>query len=195
MTERPAAYRYARIAILGGAGAGKSTFARRLAEGLGLGVVHLDRLVFGPRWARRPKSDVRRDLTEALRDDHWVVEGTYPEVFDLVLPRSDLIIWLEQPVWLRLIRSWRKTRIHAGRPRADRPDGCEEGFDFSYATTIVQFGRWTKDIQQGLASIAPDASIMHLRGDAAAERFVKDVAGRRVALRRESTPGHDGSKC
>jgi adenylate kinase family enzyme len=177
MTERPAAQRYARIAILGGAGAGKSTFARWLAKGLGLSVVHLDRLVFGPHWARRPNDDVRRDLTEALRDDRWIVEGTYPQLFDLVLPRADVIIWLDQPAGLRLFRAWRKTRIHAGRPRADRPDGCEEGFDWRYAATILQFGRWTKEAQRRLASIAPNAHLMCIRGDAAAERFANDVAG------------------
>ena len=69
-----------RIAILGGGGAGKSTLTRQLGAALGLPVIHLDRLVFGPGWARnaagcraRPSRqparrglDRRRDLWRGL---------------------------------------------------------------------------------------------------------------------------------
>jgi len=68
----------ARIAILGGAGAGKSTLARRIGEVLGLPVVHLDLVVFGPGWSRIPIPLARQRLAAALEPGAWVVEGTYP---------------------------------------------------------------------------------------------------------------------
>ena len=157
-----------RIAILGGGGAGKSTLARQLGAALGLPVIHLDRLVFGPGWTRREAADVQVRLA-ALLGDAWIVEGTYSETAELTLPRADLVLWLDQPAWRRLWRSWRKTRDHRGKPRADRPDDCEEGFGWRYAGTVLGFGRWTPGVARWLAKTSA-TPVIRLRGDG-------DIAG------------------
>lgn len=159
-----------RIAILGGAGAGKSTLARKLGQTLGLPVIHMDRIVFGPGWARFEPAAVRQRLAERL-GEAWIVEGTFEEVLDLTLPRADLVVWLDQPVWLRLWRTWRKTRRHAGRPRADRPDGCEESFGWSYASDVLTFGRWSGALERQLR-LKGATSVLRLKGDRAAARFL-----------------------
>jgi adenylate kinase family enzyme len=152
-----------RIAVLGGGGAGKSTLARRLGAARGLPVIHLDRIVFGPGWSRREPADVQTRLAGEL-GEAWVVEGTYAETAALTLPHAELMLWLDQPAWRRLWRAWRKTRDHRGKPRADRPDGCEEGFDWRYARMILGFGRWTPGVERwlGAASATP---VVRLRGD------------------------------
>jgi MATE family multidrug resistance protein len=160
----------ARIAILGGAGAGKSTLARRIGEALGLPVVHLDRVIYGPGWTRLAVPVARERLAGMLAPGAWVVEGSYAELADLTLPRADLVIWLDQPAWLRLWRSWRKTRNHRGRPRADRPDGCDEGFDWTYALTVLRFGRWSPALEVRLTEAAGRPPV-RLRGDRAVARF------------------------
>jgi adenylate kinase family enzyme len=160
----------ARIAILGGAGAGKSTLARRIGDALGLPVAHLDRVVYGPGWTRLAVPMARERLAGMLAPGAWVVEGSYAELADLTLPRADLVIWLDQPAWLRLWRTWRKTRIHRGRPRADRPDGCDEGFDWAYALTVLRFGRWSPALE-GRLTEAAGRPPLRLRGDRAAARF------------------------
>jgi adenylate kinase family enzyme len=160
----------ARIAIMGGAGAGKSTLARRVGEALGLPVVHLDRVVFGPGWTRLPVPLARERLKALLAPGAWVVEGSYGELADLTLPNADLVIWIDQPAWLRLWRSWRKTRIHRGRPRADRPDDSAEGFSLRYAKDILSFGRWSPRVESRLTQ-ASGRPPLRLRGDAAVARF------------------------
>ena len=62
-------------------------------------------------------------------------------------------------------RAWRKTRIHKGRDRADRPDGCEEGFSLAYAREILSFGGFTARIEAALKAGAPQARVICLRGD------------------------------
>ncbi|MFO1014872.1 MAG: MATE family efflux transporter [Caulobacteraceae bacterium] len=154
-----------RIVVMGGAGAGKSTLARALGAAHGLEVIHMDRLVFGPKWRRRPDAEVIEDLRNLLGRDRWIVEGVYPFIWPLTLPQADLVIWIEQPSLTRLWRAWRKTRIHRGRERADRPDGCEEGFSLRYAWDILKFGTFTKRLEAGLKSAAPQALVLALRGD------------------------------
>ena len=163
-----------RIAILGGAGAGKSTLARRLGEALGLPVIHLDLLAYGPGWSRRSAAALQADLAPALEPGAWIVEGTYGEASALTLPAADLVLWLDQPVLLRLLRAWRKTVIHRGRPRADRPDGCEEGFGWRYAAMVFSFGAWSPGLAATLEAKAR-GQVRRLRGDAEVRRLLAEV--------------------
>jgi adenylate kinase family enzyme len=167
-----------RIAILGGAGAGKSTLARRLGEALGLPVIHLDRLAYGAGWERRGPDAMCADLRAAIASGAWVVEGTYGEASAITLPAADLVLWLDQPVWRRLYRSWRKTVVHRGRPRADRPDGCEERFGLSYVANVLSFGRWSNRLARQLDARAA-AQVRRVRGDAAARRLLEEIASYR----------------
>jgi adenylate kinase family enzyme len=172
----------ARIAILGGGGAGKSTLARRLGAALGLPVIHLDRIVYGPGWSRNQPGLVRKQLAAQL-GEAWIVDGTYAEASALTLPSADLILWLDQPAWLRLYRSWRKTRDHRGKPRADRPDGAEEAFGWSYLRSILSFGRWSAALDRRLGEIAA-TPVVRLRGD----RDIARLLARAAQPQRSTTP-------
>ncbi|HEV2650153.1 MAG TPA: MATE family efflux transporter [Rhizomicrobium sp.] len=163
-----------RIVVLGGAGAGKSTLARAIGEKLVLPVVHLDRLVIGPGWRRIDNGTARRQLADALTPGHWVVEGVYPALQDITLPDADLVVWIEQPALVRLFRAWRKTRIHKDKPRADRPDGCAEGFSAAYACTVFNFGRFNPSLQRDLAAATP-ARVIRLKGDRAVRGFLTSL--------------------
>ena len=154
-----------RIAILGGAGAGKSTLSLALGRRLGLPVVHLDRLRFGPGWTEVEPAVFRRRIAEAAAGEAWVVDGTYGEARELMLPRAEVVLWLDQPALRRVWRAWRKVERHRGRPRADRPDGCEEGFGWPFVRTILAFGAWTPATAQWLRAGAPSAQIVRVSGD------------------------------
>lgn len=164
-----------RIAVLGGAGAGKSTLARRLGEALGLPVVHLDRLAYGDGWARRGADALRADLAQSLEGGAWIVDGAYGEASALTLPAADLVLWLDQPPWLRLFRAWRKTVSHRHCPRSDRPDCCEERFGWNYVRMVISFGAWSPALSARLEATA-GGRVLRLRGDAAARRLLDAVA-------------------
>jgi hypothetical protein len=164
-----------RIAILGGAGAGKSTLALALGRRLGLPVVHLDRLRFAPGWAEVDRALFRRRIAEAAEGEAWIVDGTYGEARELMLPRAEVVLWLDQPALRRLRRAWLKVVRHRGRPRADRPDGCEEAFGWGYVRTVFAFGGWTPATQAWLSSGAPSALVVKVRGDGDAARLRRSL--------------------
>ena len=166
-----------RIAILGGAGAGKSTLARQLGAALGLPVIHLDLLAFGPGWTRRSPAALQAALAPALEPGAWVVEGTYDEASRLTLPAADLVLWLDQPVWRRMWRAWRKTVVHRDRPRADRPDDCDERFGWRYAQMVLSFGAWSPQLAARLESRSA-GTVQRLRGDAEVRRLLTEVRTR-----------------
>jgi putative MATE family efflux protein len=169
-----------RIAILGGAGAGKSTLARRLGSALDLPVIHLDRIVYDAGWSRIAP-DLARERLAAQLGEAWIVDGVYTEALQLTLPVADLVLWLDQPTWRRLYRAWRKTRDHRGKPRADRPDGCEEAFGWSYAQGILEFGRWSADLERRLNAVSA-TPVVRLRGDREIARLLAEAAQPQVSL-------------
>lgn len=162
----------ARIAILGGAGSGKSTLARRLGDLTAAPVTHLDRILFGPGWTLHSTAAIRAEVADLAERPAWIIEGTYPDLWDLTLPRADLILWIDQPWPLRLWRAWRKTRTHRAAPRPDRPDDCEEAFGLAYVRSVLSFGGWNRKVAAALHTAAPARTVLILRGDKAVARFL-----------------------
>jgi len=182
-----------RIAVLGGAGAGKSTLARRLGEALDLPVIHLDLIAYGPGWTRRAGEALQADLARSLEGGARVADGTYGEASALTLPLADLVLWLDQPVWLRLFRAWRKTRVHRGRARPDRPDGCEEQFGWGYARMVLSFGAWSPGLAAQLEAEAP-GRVRRLRGDAAVSHLLRELAPRNAPASNSRSEVRGGDK-
>lgn len=105
-----------RIAIVASAsGNGKTTLGRELARRLGVPFVELDALVHGPGWTETPDAVLRAQIEPIVAGDGWVIDGSYErKLGDLVLAAADLIIWLDLPlgVWLLRLarRTWRRAR-------------------------------------------------------------------------------------
>ena len=93
-----------RVAVLASAsGSGKTTFARALAERLGVAFVELDALNHGPDWTEATPEELRAKVAPIVATDSWVIDGSYQsKLGDLVLRQADLVVWLDLPlrVWL-----------------------------------------------------------------------------------------------
>jgi len=113
--------------VIGNAGSGKSTAARMIGEKLGLPVFHMDREVYWlPGWVERDKADQVVQIERIVAKDDWVLEGNNSKTFHLREARADLLIWLDIPLWLRLIRVIRRSFQQKGQTRPDMADGCVE---------------------------------------------------------------------
>lgn len=82
-----------RIVVVGTSGAGKTTFARRLATSLAYPHIELDVYHWGPNWTVR--DDFVERVSQVTRADAWVLDGNYGEVRDIVWPRATAIVWLD----------------------------------------------------------------------------------------------------
>jgi adenylate kinase family enzyme len=87
-----------RVNVVGTSASGKSTLARRLGERLGVPVIELDALHWGPNWTEVPVEVLRERLTTEIAGDGWVVDGNYASVRDLVWARVDTVVWLDLPL-------------------------------------------------------------------------------------------------
>ena len=134
-----------RIAVIGRAGAGKTTVALRLGEVFGLPVVHLDRLAWEPGWrpADVPDFDVRH--AAAIAGERWVIDGGYlgrAGWLDRVR-RADVVVLVEAPLAVCLGRIVRRGLRPVRRP--DLPDGCEDALSASFVFWTVTWSWRTRN--------------------------------------------------
>jgi adenylate kinase family enzyme len=153
-----------------------------LGEQWKLPVIHADREFWQPGWTD-PENDVYRSKIERLTAfDTWVFDGIPGRVPDIVLPRADTIVWIEQPAWLCAARSYLRMLMHIGRTRPDLAEGCPERFSFQlwrYAKTFNSAAR--PRIESWIAQYAANAAVLCLKGDKAIADFVTGKRGVRAA--------------
>ncbi len=132
-----------KVAVVGYAGSGKSTFARRPGDALCIPVQHLDQVFYTSNWQERDKGEAR-DLAEAFLDvnDAWVVDGTYHRLaLARRLEAADVIVIFAFPRRTCLAQAWRRSRRYAHRVRPDMADGCIERLDAEFVLWLVWKGR------------------------------------------------------
>jgi len=111
-----------RIHITGNAGSGKTTLAKELGGFLKLDVYGLDKIVWMPNWKKTP-SDKRKQLEQELIDkSQWIIEG----VSSIARQSSDIIVFLDYPRHICLIRCIKRNWKYLFTSRPELPNNCPE---------------------------------------------------------------------
>lgn len=109
-----------RVSVVGGSCSGKTTFARRLAEILGVPFVELDALNWEANWTMADVATFQQRTRDATAGDAWVVDGNYGGrgARDIVWPKADTVVWLDLPFLVTIARMWRRTTGRIRRKEA-----------------------------------------------------------------------------
>lgn len=114
---------YKRIHILGAAGSGKTTLARRVAETVAVPWYELDTIAYaGGNARKRMLAERLASLRAITAHPTWVTEGFYIWWIDDLLNAADVIVWLDLPWYISMPRiitrhiklSWAGTNRHPG---------------------------------------------------------------------------------
>ncbi len=92
-----------RILIIGDAGRGKSTFAKRLSEKTGIPHHSTDDFYWKtfPISAHEREESVRM-MEACLKNDEWIIEGTTQWLVKLALDQADLIVYMYfKSIWVQ----------------------------------------------------------------------------------------------
>ncbi|WP_421932176.1 hypothetical protein [Phenylobacterium sp.] len=155
-----------RIILLGCAGAGKTTLARRLAAATAAPLIDLDEI-----WRARSQTtpEFRDTLARLHAGEAWVSDGNFAAVtFDIRLPRADLVVWLERP---RLVCAWRAISRVFRAGEMHRPGDLLTVLRF-----IWGFNRRNRPrIEAARAQYGAEIPVVRLRTDREVDDFVASL--------------------
>lgn len=152
-----------KIMVIGvSAGAGKSTFARRLGELTGIEVTHLDRLYWKPNWIEAPSEEFSAAQQRVVQQERWIMEGNYAGTVHIREPHADTIIYLELPLRVCLYRVLKRRVQYHGKTRQDIGEGCKEKIDRAFLKFIVTtYGARKKTMMERMHRYAEEGKTVH----------------------------------
>ena len=157
-----------RIAVVGRAGAGKTTIARRLGEAFDVPVVHLDTMFWGRDWMEVERETFEAQQLAAIETEAWVIDGGYltSRGWPARLARSELVVVAEAPI---VVCVWRVVRraLTTGRRRPDMPAGAHEEVSAYFLWWIATWGRRHPRLAETLRSTpgAPPVAVVRSPAD------------------------------
>jgi adenylate kinase family enzyme len=124
-----------RVLVLGNSGSGKSSFAEKLADKLGIPCIHLDSHYWKPNWIPTPEEEWPSIVRRLIDKDEWVMDGNYSSTLEERIQRADTAIYLRVARPVAFSRVIRRRIVHHGKARAELAEGCYEKID-------LEFLRW-----------------------------------------------------
>jgi len=131
-----------RISIIGQAGSGKSTLAREISKKFNIPYLQIDRFWFESKGDKLKKGNVKgkekvraymkEKVTDFIKQDSWVSDGWYPRVQIIIAESADQILFLDIPLYRRLLNHLRrifKTERHQEITKLD---------DFKFIYQIIR---------------------------------------------------------
>ena len=123
-----------KVAVIGCPGAGKSTFARRLAGITGLPLFYLDMLWHLPDGSHVSRQEFSHSLDILLARDRFIIDGNYLKTLPARLEVCDTVFFLDYPLSLCLEgareRIGKKERICRGLKPASTPNSANTSRPF-----------------------------------------------------------------
>lgn len=183
--DDPLPFTPTRVLVAGVSGSGKTTLSSRIARTWDLRHVEIDGLFHGANWTPRPQflDDVRAFAAE----ERWVTEWQYTSkgTDDILIPRADLVLWLDYPYRVVRTRLLRRTisrsilRTQMWNGNVEKPiwkmfRGDPEENILAWQTKTLH--KWTERMPVCEVEF-PHLTIVRLRHPRETERWLRDQAG------------------
>ncbi len=123
-----------RVIVIGCPGAGKSTFARKLAQKTRLPLFYLDMIWHLPDRTTLSRDEFADRIDEIAEGDEWIIDGNYLHTLLLRLSRCDTVFFFDLPVEVCLEGA--ESRI--GKEREDMP-WTDDHMDEEFRQWILNF--------------------------------------------------------
>jgi adenylate kinase family enzyme len=171
-----------RVLIIGNAGAGKTTFGRRLAALTGLPLVHLDRLFWRGEWETKSREEFDACLADELAKPSWILDGNFNRTIPLRLSYADTVFFFDLPTVTCLWGITERLFRYYGKTRPDMGGYCVERLDKNKGELyrhVLSFNREHREHYRRLLAEATGVTVITFRSRKEAEAYLKAFADRK----------------
>ena len=158
-----------KVIVIGCPGAGKSTFARKLAAKARLPLYYLDMI-----WHQADRTvigcdEFDRQLHKLVNEDEWIIDGNYARTLPKRLAHCDTVFFFDLP--LEVCVEGAKSRL--GKERVDMP-WVDDELDPEFLQWIIDFPRdVVPEIERHLRNFDNTRIRFHSRNEA--DKFIHSL--------------------
>lgn len=167
-----------RILIIGNAGSGKSTFSKKLAQKLGLPLVHLDRIYWKGNWEHLSREEFDEALQAELIKPQWIIDGNFNRTFPHRLAYCDTVFFFDLPAISCFWGITKRIFQNYGKTRADMGGNCPEYFDkqkISLYKGVLNFNKTRRRDYYKLLEQAAGVRVVIFRSRKQADRYLEEL--------------------
>ena len=169
-----------RVCVIGGNGAGKTEFSRRLAELTGLPLVHLDALYWRDNWQPAPREEFLALLQAELDKPAWILDGNMKRTLPHRLTYCDTVIWLDYSAPVCFCGAVKRIIRNYGRTRPDMGGNCPESFDKQkrqFLRSVWTFNRKNRPDFEQMTAEAEErgVTVIRLKNRRQGEKVLREI--------------------
>ena len=163
-----------KICILGISGAGKTHFARKLADKTKLPLHHMDQLFWAEGW--RPVADDKWQRKEEgiVKQDQWIIEGYIDSDHCGRLTQADHIIFLDYSGLRCAMNGLKRWLAYRNKTRPEMAEDCTETLDLKFIWTMLR-RKERPEIIKALKTVSSQNKIITLNTPSDAKKWLKTV--------------------
>ncbi|WP_237724792.1 DNA topology modulation protein FlaR [Deinococcus alpinitundrae] len=161
-----------RVMVLGSPGAGKSTFAQRLAQTTGPPLIYLDDLYWFLGWVRPEQAIWQAQMQAATAPERWILDGNNADTLKIRAEQADTAVVLVYSRWLCLFRAVTRALLHR---RLNAKHLGKEPLDWAFLRFIWTFPQLGAQQLEQLRE-TPKLQVVVLRNALDARAFLKQLS-------------------
>ena len=166
-----------RISVIGCPGAGKTTFSQELAHITRLPLTHLDLIYHDQAYSYQTDRDSwRTRVRKETAKKQWIIDGNYKSTFDIRLPVSDMIIFLDYPTHLSIVRAIKRRIEYRKAVRVDMPPTWKEQLGWKFFMHILKFNHSIAPQIRKQLNEYPGAKVEVLKNPRHANEFLESLS-------------------
>jgi len=167
-----------RVLLIGNAGAGKTTFARKLAAKCNLPLVHLDQLYWCGEWEHLTREQFDALLQVELEKPRWIIDGNFNRTIPHRLEYCDTVFYFDFPAITCLAGITKRIFTNLGKTRADMGGNCIEHFDLQKIPlylSVLKFNKQHRSKYYELLNSLSGKRVIFFRSRKQADAFLNSL--------------------
>ena len=151
---------FSRVAVIGSAGSGKTTFSKSLGNLFGKDVIHLDKILWGQNWVELTHQEHVKILEPIVNEPSWIIDGLWAKTLEMRYKNATLVIFLNYKPTLCAWRAFCRSIKHTGKQRDDLALGCVEKVNFPFYRYILNFRKNSLPKIKAMQQTYPDVPVV-----------------------------------